>query len=487
MNPRLLFLVITLCVLWSCSNTKPVFNPHQKYSVTQLRKDYDLFQKILEERHPSLYWYISKPSMDSVFNNGRRSITDSLTEADFRKILMRVITPVQCGHTAIQPSKAYIKYLDTVKNNPPFPFTIKTWGDTTVLVSTTVKKAPIKTGDIIDSLNHISIPSLLDTMYQFIPSDGNNIVAKSQRISGTPSFGILYTLLYGIQDAYLISYKDDQGQSHSFCIKQEHPEQSDVQKENKLSKTKRLQQARSLEINKDSSYALMQLHSFSEKLKLKKFFHHSFKLLKKAQTPNLVIDLRLNGGGRLNNTNSLLRYITTQPYKTADSIYALASQSKYSKYIENDFWIKLLIQTSTKKIEGKFHYQRLEKKYYRPRKKYHYDGHIYLLSGGLTYSASTLVLNTLKGQPNVTIVGEPTGGGAYGNTAMLIPVVTLPNTKTRMYLPLFRMVINKNVPQNGQGVQPDIFVGPTVEAIRMQQDYKMDKVVELIKKTIKEQ
>ena len=34
-------------------------------------------------------------------------------------------------------------------------------------------------------------------------------------------------------------------------------------------------------------------------------------------------------------------------------------------------------------------------------------------------------------QDNVTVVGEETGGGAYGNSAWLIPEVTLPETKVR--------------------------------------------------------
>ena len=59
-------------------------------------------------------------------------------------------------------------------------------------------------------------------------------------------------------------------------------------------------------------------------------------------------------------------------------------------------------------------------------------------------------------QDNVTIVGEETGGGAYGNTAWLIPDVTLPETGVRFRLPLFRLVIDKNYPKNGKGVQPEV-------------------------------
>ena len=79
-------------------------------------------------------------------------------------------------------------------------------------------------------------------------------------------------------------------------------------------------------------------------------------------------------------------------------------------------------------------------------------------------------------------MGEETGGGAYGNNAWLIPDVTLPLTKVRFRLPLFRLVIDVNEPKNGRGIMPEVEVLPTVKDIRRNADYKMEKVVELIKK-----
>ena len=120
-----------------------------------------------------------------------------------------------------------------------------------------------------------------------------------------------------------------------------------------------------------------------------------------------------------------------------------------------------------------------ENKYFKPKEKNHFDGQVYILTGGNTFSAASLVTKALKGQENVLVVGEETGGGAYGNTAWVIPDVTLPNSKVRFRLPLFRLVIDKEE-KKGFGVVPDIESLPTVEAIRKNEDFKMDKVRELI-------
>jgi hypothetical protein len=66
-------------------------------------------------------------------------------------------------------------------------------------------------------------------------------------------------------------------------------------------------------------------------------------------------------------------------------------------------------------------------------------------------------------------------GGAYGNSAWLIPDVTLPKTGVRFRLPLFKLVIDKTVPMIGRGVQPEVESLPTVDAIRRNVDYKLEK------------
>jgi hypothetical protein len=64
----------------------------------------------------------------------------------------------------------------------------------------------------------------------------------------------------------------------------------------------------------------------------------------------------------------------------------------------------------------------------------------------------------------------------------LIPDVTLPETGVRFRLPLFRLVIDKNIPKIGRGVQPEVLSLPAVEAIRKNADFKVEKVMELINK-----
>jgi C-terminal processing protease CtpA/Prc len=134
----------------------------------------------------------------------------------------------------------------------------------------------------------------------------------------------------------------------------------------------------------------------------------------------------------------------------------------------------------TKKVsDSQFQFRYFNTKTVLPAKN-NFNGQIYILTGGYSFSATTLFAAAVKGQENVNIVGEETGGGYYGNNGVFITEMVLPHSKLRVRVPLFRIVNNIHYPKNGRGVLPDIEVKPNAETIRLNKDPKMKKVIELI-------
>jgi C-terminal processing protease CtpA/Prc len=227
---------------------------------------------------------------------------------------------------------------------------------------------------------------------------------------------------------------------------------------------------------------MMDLASFGRDYGLRQFFKNSFHELKRNHIGHLIIDVRSNGGGSITNSTNISKYIASKPFKICDSLYSIRKKSPYQHFIKNNFWNKLFMTLFTRRRkDGNYHFGYFEKHFFNPKKNNHFNGKVYILIGGNTYSATTLFVSSVINQDNVTVIGEETGGGAYGNCAWLLPDVTLPETGVRFRLPLFRLVIDKNMLKNGRGVQPEVEAKPTVEAIRRNTDFKLDKALELIK------
>ncbi len=453
-----------------------------------MEEDFSLLQKILKTNHPSLYWYATSDSVNDYFSATQASLKDSLTEQQFKNRIAYAITKIHCGHTTVRPSKKYANYYSKQKL-PQFPLLLKVWDDSAVTVSNLLRSDTIiKRGTIITAINGLTVKQITDSISQLIGTDGYSMSFKNQVISF--NFPAYYRNSFGTDSQYVVKYLDSIGEEKQTVIRNYDAKNDTAGKRNnqllpelskKQSKTLKLTDERSLRIDTSLNAAFLSVNTFSEG-KLIRFFKRSFEKIKKQKVDNVVVDLRLNSGGNVLACTRLSQYLVQKPFHVADTVAAFSRNFPEKSHIKPWFIYWLSMHISGKKYDDRrIHFRYFEKHYFKPKTKNHFDGNIYLLTGGYTFSAATLVTGNLKGQKNVTIVGEETGGGAYGNSAMFLTTIVLPNTGIRVTLPLYRMVLHADLPKNGRGVLPDVEVKPSSTYIKMGVDAKMEKVKELIK------
>ncbi len=507
--PQYCILLLFTAGLFSCGRSASYMASARKelvrkYSPEQLREDFDVMRNIMERSHPSLYWYTPKDSMDMLFNMYRAAITDSMTQQQFGfSVLAPLTTAIRCGHTSFSFSKKYNAGMRGLRL-PSFPLYLKVYGDSMIVLANMNRKdSVIKRGMAVTGIDGLSVQEMTSTMFRFMPTDGyaNNI--NYIRLSN--AFPFYHRNVFGLKKTYRVDYIDSLGQKASLNLPVYDPGADTLGRRGrdssrtrpprppKPTREARMNDIRSLKYIApgDSTPSasklpggtmVMTLNSFDGGGHLKGFFRRSFRLMREQKASNLVIDIRSNGGGRVNHYTRLASYLRNSPFKVADTAYALHKGfGKNGKYFSMRHPNAMALTLFTKKgKDGYYHFRYWEKHVTKPRKKDFFDGQVYVVISGPTFSASTLFAHTVKGQENITLVGEETGGGAYGNNGLMIPNITLPQTAMRVRMPLFRLVQYQHGPKDGRGVLPDVEVQPSGHAAVMGIDTKMREVLRLI-------
>ncbi len=459
-----------------------------KIAPALLIKDLQSLHTILEKNHPSIYWYTTKDSMDFYFSSALASVKDSMTAWNFKNVVATYLANIKCGHTSVHFSPKLTKQYANYRF-PEFPLQLKVWKDSAVVIwNLHSKDSILKRGTIVTAINQLPVNKIVDSIYGIMSTDGNSINFKSQVL--TNNFAGWYKARFGDADSvYQISYIDSAGNAKTTSIAAYVPpkpkKDSLSQSSTAISKPKAPKVVApkkwTLLIDSSANTAFMNLSSFSGS-GLRKFMRQSFRTIQKRGVKNLVIDLRSNGGGNIKNSTRLSQYISDHSFKIADSVVASnrgISKVPFSSYFSVLYYALAKTVISKKEADGKFHFKRFEKHYYTPISKNHFDGSVYILQGGYTFSASTLFTSPLIKQKNVTIVGEETGGGYYGNSAMMIPNIKLPHSQLLFRLPLYRLVMDKTRPK-GNGIMPDVLVDPSSYAIKQGFDIKLETVKKMI-------
>ena len=483
-----LFITILFGLL-GCGGSRHTFNPNQKFSPEELKEDFDIGWHTYQKNHPSLYWYNTKDSVDGQFAKVRESFTDSLTEAEFRLRLSFAVAAIRCGHTSVLTSKGYRKYAQKAKE-PSFPLQVKVWGTDSMVVLNNLQgdTLPIKRGTIITAIDQVPASVFINQMKQYAYTDGFSDGFKELQISS--GFPARFKWLYGLKNEYNFSYIDSSGNKATNTLAIYDPAKADSLKKLKKDSSIAKQAASKkppkkptygkFSIDSSKLFALLELNNFSHN-KVPKLIRSSFKKTSTTGIRSMVIDLRSNGGGKIDNCTLLTKYVINRPFRVADSVWAKDLKLAYPQHTQMA-WVYQYFRWAfaKKQSDGLWHNGQSERKMYNPKKKNHFDGTLYVLTGGATFSASSLFLSKIYQQPNVVVVGEETGGGARGNTAVFIPKVTLPNTGVQLRLPLFRLISDVTIPENGRGIQPSVEVFPDSWHIANGMDKKMEKVKSLI-------
>ena len=511
MKKLLFLLTIIIC---SCSSIQKQ-NAHlnEMIAVEKLQSDVDFTHKKLQKLQPKLYWYITENQLYRKFDSLKKTITKPLTSFEFYKKISPVVCAVRQGHLYILPktkqlTKKEAKVL-TKKGVGPFSqFEFEIFNDKMFIVKNKSYNKNIKVGSEVISINKHKISDLLNQYKNYFTSDGFNTTFKKNRLAR--SFSNFYTNENGVLDSLDYQFKlNDSIQnlvirrqivdSSSLKNKKIIVSKAEKKLKNKNNKLFGYDAATKLYMRnlhfseKDSSIAIIKINGFKNG-NYEKCYDEFFKKIKKFNSRTLIIDLRNNGGGRLNEIANLYSYLADTTFVFVDKSEITSKTSLFQadyfkgsslmtfpiKLIIAPFYYSYVLLKSRKYPDGKYYYSNNTK----PKKidKNAFKGKVYVLINGGSFSASSIISSNLKGSKRAVFVGEETGGAFNGTVAGRMPLVELPNSKLKIRIGLMACIPFYKTNTEGRGIFPDQTIIPTLQDRIDNIDPEMNWVFDDLKK-----
>jgi hypothetical protein len=464
-------LLLLLCV-------SPVFS-QEKLSSTDMRADFDVLRKALEEAHGGLYRFVSKSDMDKRFDAYDQKLSEPKTQFEFIAILSEVLTEIRDGHAQLEFDDLTNEKITAARM---LPLRLQIEGSKLIVMfNDTPDNTTVKPGMEIKSINGHATSELIPSFMKKTSGDGFIETGKLRRVER--SFPRFYWLFM------------DQSSSFTVTTEQEGKTIS-VDLEGVVS-TDRMKNRTSNPVNAaiiknagpTENIILKQLDNNTASLTIRGFQGGDFRstldslmlVLKEKDANTLILDLRENGGGVDEYGAYLVSQFTTKPFRYFDRIhlksinpsFATWKPSTYENLQNNtipDPAGGFLVTTKLHSGVGE-----------QAPAKNPFTGRLFVLMNGNSFSTTADVTAVLRQMKRAIFIGEECGGAAEGNISGLNARVKLPYSKLSTKVQMYEYWNAVTPKQKGRGTLPNYEVEPTVSDLLKGVDACMNKALELAK------
>ncbi|MGN1376607.1 MAG: S41 family peptidase [Prevotella sp.] len=384
----------------------------QKISREQASEDIDSLIYTLSEVHPNLYSQTTISDFHNAIMNVKTGLTDSVSSIDIYNDLAPVISQLGDAHTGMV--FPYQKVMTQVgKYLPIYPTIDNNTGK--LYVKASVDNVVPYDSEII-SINGKTAEQMVTGMKAYVSGERDFF-----RLSMTDNNIIgLFHLLFS-SDEYKIVYRESNTKKTNETTLQPvdgNTLNSRLVLSPKILRLMKEHQGNSpytFRILENSSTAVMNFDVCHDAKGMETFADSMFTVLKERKIKNLIIDVRLNGGGDSKVGDALLRHISPRPFTQYGKTYVRITPTTKRLGVGKNL------------TPGIYFYPESNNKLKEPLPSdKRYSGKVFLLTSHTTFSSASSFAWAFKQYGCGTVIGEETGGMSvhYGD----ILTYTLPHS-----------------------------------------------------------
>ncbi len=475
-------------------------------TLAQQQEDFKIFRGSLEEIHVGLNWFISEKELNDLFDKTYNSLAENARTEDYYLKLRYIMASLRHGHNGITlPQEDGVNYRlsSLAKSKKFFPFAIRILDNRVFVAVNASANGQIITGTEILSINGESVAKILEKQLPLMFANGQNTSFKYGNLEGYYQFHYLYQMMNrGVERFKIEAIPYNSKKKQTFEIDGELP-QTISERFEKITGKGISNYGDALKykvLDEKNKIAYLKLGSFYSGLAkdYPQFLDKTFTEIKQSGIKHLIVDVRQNEGGGEGFWQMAYVYTTGNSLVEGDGLLSVRGDKfSYFKYVENpspeltafaNNPYAVIDKTADGRFRLKPQFKSQEDAVNYPAPPNAFSGKLYVLADGMTFSAGTAYVSTVryelrKKDQFVKFIGEEPGDdfnagvGSGGASA----TVVLPNSKISVRIPLLG---GGDVPYSMKPNSPipDYKVIPTAKDLVNGTDTEINFTIDLIKK-----
>ena len=421
----------------------------------QLRADFQLARRALEESHGGIYRYTSKATLDRVFDDAAAKLDRPMDAADFHRILESAVAAVRCGHTAVILPPALQSAMEQALL---LPLDVKLIG-ARVYILRDFDDAPGLAGHEIVAVNGVAARTIVERAINASHGDGFIATGREQRVARR--FKEELFLQFGMQGRFTLALGG--ATPHTVTITGQTLAALRLASASRYPQDQRRKGFAELSLLDDGKIARLQIFNFSDEdedddgaVILKK----AFAKLSASGAHTLLLDLRDNGGGEDALGKRVFSHLVDAPFPYYEALTVKRSGAAGVDSVNRH--PNLGIQMPAMPT---------------------FKGRVIALINGRSFSTTAELITQLHDKQRATFVGEESGGAYHGNSSGSSMTVVLPNSAAKVVIPLVTYTLAVSGKHaNGRGVVPEVQVAPTIGDYLSGRDVVLEKALQMARK-----
>lgn len=488
-----LSLLLSIVVLSACNSnnksSKVATDTGSLIPVKSMHNDLAILWAAIKEIHPGYGIYTTRDSMQSIYKNIYATIQNPLTESQYITTIYPFICSLRCGHTQIKHSENYKPAINIQANHLPFKVLVRNHRVWVTIHNTN----QLNTGDEIISINNVPVAAIVDHGYEFYGDDGYNETFKELFLSEYDGFEDVCYKYYQWKGPFQVKFRNKSGVTKEVeiavasSVAPVNPSVQIVDNYANWITDKDVPNSR-LKFLKNSSVALFQSPPFAYADTL--IFKQAFKKIHRKGIKTLILDMRHNSGGDIRVATQLLSYLADSAFRIVKDVRSRLpnpADNSFAEYFDplitqgfvtgfeptykEGSWYHIDSKPAFGNLYGPFELDKAD----------HFNGKLFVLIDGATFSSGALFTAAVKAQrKGVIFIGRETAGNEEGCNGVTLQRLTLPNTKIVIDFPWMRVTSMAKHPVVGRGIMPDYPVDYSPIDIVTQNDLDLQKSLSLI-------